>query len=77
MPQSGLDADSLCERLTSLLSTPALLGRAASCAHAAARLNAAKDLADLVCGLDNGNGDRLRPLGSDGSGSKNKTEAAA
>ena len=36
MPQSGLDADSLCERLTSLLSTPALLGRAASCAHAAA-----------------------------------------
>ena len=61
MPQSGLDADSLCERLTSLLSTPGLLARAASCARAAARLQAASDLADLVCGIDNGNGADLRP----------------
>lgn len=59
MPQSGLDAESLCDRLASLLSSPALLTRAASCARAAAHLNAASDLADLVCSLDDGNGERL------------------
>ncbi|WP_420349762.1 undecaprenyldiphospho-muramoylpentapeptide beta-N-acetylglucosaminyltransferase [Pelagibius sp.] len=61
MPQSGLDAESLCDRLTSLFSTPALLARAASCARAAAHLNAASDLADLVCDIENGGGGRLRP----------------
>ena len=60
MPQSGLDADSLAERLRSLLTSPALLARAAGCAHAAAHLNAARDLADLVCATSNGNGEALR-----------------
>ena len=56
MPQAGLDADSLAERLGSLLSNPGLLARAAGCARAAAHLNAARGLADLVCGMNNGNG---------------------
>ena len=60
MPQQNLDADGLAERLGSLLSSPALLARAAGCAHATAHLNAARDLADLVCGLGNGNGDQAQ-----------------
>jgi UDP-N-acetylglucosamine--N-acetylmuramyl-(pentapeptide) pyrophosphoryl-undecaprenol N-acetylglucosamine transferase len=60
MPQAGLDADSLAERLGSLLSSPALLARAAGCAHAAAHPDAARDLADLVCGLGNGSGSQAR-----------------
>jgi UDP-N-acetylglucosamine--N-acetylmuramyl-(pentapeptide) pyrophosphoryl-undecaprenol N-acetylglucosamine transferase len=60
MPQAGLDADSLAERLASLLSSPALLARAAGCTRAAAHLDAAHDLADLVCGLGNGNGNQAR-----------------
>jgi len=56
MPQSGLDAASLAERLASLLGNPAALARAAGCARAAAHLNAASDLADLVCGISDGNG---------------------
>ena len=60
MPQQNLDADSLAERLGSLLSSPALLARAAGCAHATAHLNAARDLADLVCGLGNGNGQQIQ-----------------
>ncbi len=60
MPQSGLDADSLAERLRSLLTSPALLARAAGCAHAAAHMNAARDLADLVCGTSHGNGETLQ-----------------
>lgn len=54
MPQASLDAASLAERLASLLDNPALLARAAGCAHAAAHLDAARDLADLVCGVTNG-----------------------
>lgn len=54
MPQAGLDADGLAERLESLLSSPAVLARAAGCARAAAHPNAARDLADLVCGAGNG-----------------------
>ncbi|NIA68625.1 undecaprenyldiphospho-muramoylpentapeptide beta-N-acetylglucosaminyltransferase [Pelagibius litoralis] len=77
MPQSDLDAESLCKRLTSLLSTPALLARAASCAHAAAHLNAASDLADLICGIGHGNGDRLQPGSDNGPGTDNNKEAAA
>ena len=61
MPQSGLDADSLAQRLGTLLSSPALLARAAGCARAAAHLNAAQDLADLVCGRGNGNGASAGP----------------
>lgn len=59
MPQPGVDADSLAERLRSLLSSPALLARAAGCARAAAHLNAVRDLADLVCGISNGDGGRM------------------
>jgi len=60
MPQSSLNADSLAERLGSLLSSPALLARAAGCARATARLEAARDLADLVCGIGNGNGSQVQ-----------------
>lgn len=56
MPQAGLDAAVLADRLASLLENPVLLARAAGCARATAHLNAARDLADLVCGLTNGNG---------------------
>ncbi|MEQ8354887.1 MAG: undecaprenyldiphospho-muramoylpentapeptide beta-N-acetylglucosaminyltransferase [Kiloniellaceae bacterium] len=75
MPQSGLDADSLAERLASLLSSPALLARAAGCARATAHLNAARDLADLVCGLGNGDGKQAR--NDAGVTSGNNREAAA
>jgi UDP-N-acetylglucosamine--N-acetylmuramyl-(pentapeptide) pyrophosphoryl-undecaprenol N-acetylglucosamine transferase len=54
MPQSSLDAASLAGRLASLLESPAVLARAAGCARATAHLNAARDLADLVCGNSNG-----------------------
>jgi UDP-N-acetylglucosamine--N-acetylmuramyl-(pentapeptide) pyrophosphoryl-undecaprenol N-acetylglucosamine transferase len=71
MPQASLDAAGLAERLASLLENPALLARAAGCARAAAHLDAARDLADLVCGITNGDGRTAR--GSD-AGDK---EAAA
>ncbi|GAB4354549.1 MAG: undecaprenyldiphospho-muramoylpentapeptide beta-N-acetylglucosaminyltransferase [Kiloniellaceae bacterium] len=71
MPQANLDAAGLAERLASLLGNPATLARAAGCARAAARLNAARDLADLVCGASNGNG-RSAAAGND----KNKEAAA-
>ena len=61
MPQESLDAGGLAERLASLLANPAVLARAAACARAAAHLDAARDLADLVCGLSNGNGRSARP----------------
>lgn len=70
MPQASLDAEGLAGRLASLLENPALLARAAACARATAQLNAARDLADLVCGITNGNGRRVR--GDDG-----REEAAA
>lgn len=60
MPQSGLDAESLSARLEALLSSPALLTRAAGCAGATAHPHAARELADLVCGQDNGNGEQAR-----------------
>jgi len=62
MPQAGLDAEVLAGRLSSLLENPGLLSRAAGCARATAHLNAARDLADLVCGITNGNG---RPVRAD------------
>jgi len=60
MPQSELTADSLAERLGALLSSPALLTRAAGCARATAHPNAARELADLVCAGTNGNGNQAR-----------------
>jgi UDP-N-acetylglucosamine--N-acetylmuramyl-(pentapeptide) pyrophosphoryl-undecaprenol N-acetylglucosamine transferase len=71
MPQAGLNADSLAERLASLLTNPAALARAAGCARAVAHLDAARDLADLVCGTSNGNGRSQRSDGGD------RKEAAA
>jgi len=62
MPQAGLDAEVLAGRLSSLLESPGLLSRATGCARATAHLNAARDLADLVCGITNGNG---RPVRAD------------
>ena len=59
MPQSGLNAERLAERLLSLLSTPASLARAARCARSIAHEDAAERLADLVCGLSEDNGDGL------------------
>ncbi len=57
IPQAALTAPYLAERLTSLLSNPALLGKASRCARAAARDDAAKALAALVCAPDHDNGD--------------------
>ncbi len=57
IPQAALSAPYLAERLGSLLSNPALLGKASRCARAAARDDAAKDLADVVCAPSNDNGD--------------------
>jgi len=56
MPQSALTAETLAERLTALLSTPALLAKAAGCARMIAQEDAAERLADLVCGLAESNG---------------------
>ena len=57
MPESALTPVLLAERLAELLGQPALLTRAARCAAALARPDAAKALADLVAGAvskDNG-----------------------
>jgi len=54
MPQKSLTAESLCERLRSLLTTPALLAQAAAAAHAGAHRDAAEKLADAVLANDNG-----------------------
>ena len=51
LPHSALTPETLAERLESLLANPALLARASSCAQAYARMNAARDLADLVCSI--------------------------
>jgi UDP-N-acetylglucosamine--N-acetylmuramyl-(pentapeptide) pyrophosphoryl-undecaprenol N-acetylglucosamine transferase len=48
MPQASLTPTSLAARLESLIATPATLARAAQCARAAARPDAAERLADLV-----------------------------
>ena len=60
MPQSALTAEALAERLTALLSAPALLAKAAGCARAIAHEDAAGRLADLVCDLAERNGDRAQ-----------------
>jgi UDP-N-acetylglucosamine--N-acetylmuramyl-(pentapeptide) pyrophosphoryl-undecaprenol N-acetylglucosamine transferase len=60
MPQGPLTPESLAERLTSVLSQPALLARAASSARAFAQDNAAKRLADLVCCVMPANGESGR-----------------
>ena len=57
MPQKSLTAESLCERLRSLLATPALLTKAAAAAHSGAHRKAAEKLADAV----------LAHLGSNGA----------
>ncbi len=57
IPQAALSAPYLAERLSSLLSNPALLGKASRCARAAARDDAAKALADVVCARGEDNGD--------------------
>ena len=76
MPQSNLDAANLSERLGSLLGNPAVLIRAAGCAKAAAHLNAARDLADLVCGSANGNGQSGNRRARDGDAQRGKEAAA-
>ena len=53
IPQEALSASYLAERLSSLLSKPALLAKASNCARAAARDDAAQALADLVCAKGN------------------------
>jgi UDP-N-acetylglucosamine--N-acetylmuramyl-(pentapeptide) pyrophosphoryl-undecaprenol N-acetylglucosamine transferase len=60
MLQSDLTAEALAERLTALFASPALLTRAARCAHAAAHRDAARRLADVVCGERGANGDEGR-----------------
>ncbi len=65
MPESSLSAESLAERMESLLSAPALLGRAAHCAAAAAQDDAARRLADLVGAADRSNGNETPDDGDD------------
>jgi len=57
MPQKSLTAESLCERLRSLLATPALLTRAAQSALSAAHKDAAERLADVVLAHHRSNGE--------------------
>ena len=54
MPQSSLTAENLAQRLSCLLSTPALLVQASQGALSCAQDNAAGRLADLVCGTFQG-----------------------
>ncbi len=63
MPQSALTAESMAERLESLLSRPALLARASRCARDYGREGAAARLADVVCGRPGGNGEERQALG--------------
>jgi UDP-N-acetylglucosamine--N-acetylmuramyl-(pentapeptide) pyrophosphoryl-undecaprenol N-acetylglucosamine transferase len=56
-PERSLGAEGLADRLASLLTTPAVLARAAQCAAAFAHPNAARDLADLVLPETRSNGD--------------------
>lgn len=56
LPQNHLSPETLLERLTSLLSKPATLARAARCARELAQEDAAERLADLVCGERGRNG---------------------
>ncbi|MEM7170740.1 MAG: undecaprenyldiphospho-muramoylpentapeptide beta-N-acetylglucosaminyltransferase [Pseudomonadota bacterium] len=57
IPQSALTVESLAERLLSLLTTPALLSKAADGARGAAHPRAAGHLADVICRLFEENGD--------------------
>jgi UDP-N-acetylglucosamine--N-acetylmuramyl-(pentapeptide) pyrophosphoryl-undecaprenol N-acetylglucosamine transferase len=54
MPQNSLTPESLAQRLTGLLSTPALLARGSQGALSCAADNAAARLADVVCGAFQG-----------------------
>ncbi|MCZ6482463.1 MAG: undecaprenyldiphospho-muramoylpentapeptide beta-N-acetylglucosaminyltransferase [Alphaproteobacteria bacterium] len=56
MPQQSLTVESLCERLRSLLATPALLTRAAQSALSGAHRDAAEKLADVVFAHHRSNG---------------------
>ncbi|MFQ5774239.1 MAG: undecaprenyldiphospho-muramoylpentapeptide beta-N-acetylglucosaminyltransferase [Kiloniellaceae bacterium] len=58
IPQSALTAETLAERLDSLLANPATLARASRCAHACAREGAAGNLADVVCDPGHNSGER-------------------
>ena len=59
MPQSALTAETLAERLQSLLGNLGLLARASRCAQATARSDAAKHLADVVCDVADNNGGEI------------------
>ena len=65
MPQSALTPALLGERLTEILSQPAVLTRAAHGAAAIARLDAAKSLADLVLGAATQSNGASSPKGRD------------
>jgi UDP-N-acetylglucosamine--N-acetylmuramyl-(pentapeptide) pyrophosphoryl-undecaprenol N-acetylglucosamine transferase len=55
-PQGSLDAEALATRLETLFTDAVALPRAAACARAFARDDAAERLADLVCGTTRANG---------------------
>jgi UDP-N-acetylglucosamine--N-acetylmuramyl-(pentapeptide) pyrophosphoryl-undecaprenol N-acetylglucosamine transferase len=57
MPQPAFTPEALAERLESLFAQPTILEKAAACAHAAGRPDAATRLADLVSALVASNGD--------------------
>ncbi|MGH6661037.1 MAG: undecaprenyldiphospho-muramoylpentapeptide beta-N-acetylglucosaminyltransferase [Rhodospirillales bacterium] len=56
MPETSFTPGSLAARLESLFGLPAILEKAAACAKAAGNADAAKRLADMVCGLLKSNG---------------------
>jgi UDP-N-acetylglucosamine--N-acetylmuramyl-(pentapeptide) pyrophosphoryl-undecaprenol N-acetylglucosamine transferase len=56
MPEAATTPALLAARLADLMADPARLGRAAACAAAAGRRDAAARLADLVQSLVRGNG---------------------
>jgi UDP-N-acetylglucosamine--N-acetylmuramyl-(pentapeptide) pyrophosphoryl-undecaprenol N-acetylglucosamine transferase len=57
MPQPAFTPEALAARLESLLAVPAILEKAAACARAAGRPDAAQRLADMVSALVSSNGD--------------------
>ena len=77
MPEAAFTAEALASRLESFLTIPATLAKAATCARAAAKADAAERLADLVISLIRpGGGDPGDGTRSDGDGGGPYREAA-
>jgi len=60
MPEKAFTAEALAKRLGSLMDMPATLIKAAACAKAVGKPQAAENLADMICKLLNGDPDQGR-----------------